>query len=70
MKKIVLFSLAFLILSGCTQNTLDRHVIRVGKMGDISITDLRSALVNNLLVAQGTFYNMGSTSLAAHYYLS
>jgi uncharacterized protein YcfL len=61
MKKITLLCLFILGLTACSSNTLDQRVTRVGKEGDISITDLRSFVspTNNLLTAQGIFHNRG-----------
>jgi uncharacterized protein YcfL len=60
MKKIFLSCLILLLLTSCAENPVDRHVTTVGNMRGLTIVDLRSALVNNLLVAQGTFHNTGS----------
>lgn len=69
MKKLVSFSLLALALSGCASNTLDQHVQSVGKMGDISIVDMRSQTPTSggLLVAQTTFHN-GSNSVKTGFY--
>ncbi len=48
-------------------NTLDQHMTRVGSMGDVSITDMRSQLRNKLLVAQVTFHNNDSDAVTGFY---
>ena len=66
MKKQIMLVMAIVSLMGCT-NSIDQHSVQVGKMGDMSITDMRSAVVNNLLVAQTTFHNSGNQSKTGFY---
>ena len=67
MKKFLAVSFTFLALTACSSNTLDSHVTQVGKMGDLSIVDMRSQIINNLLVAQTTFHNDGSSTKMGYY---
>ena len=67
MKKLMTLTFAILALTGCSSNTLDPHVTEVSKSGDVSIVDMRSAVVNNLLVAQTTFHNDGSSAKTGFY---
>ena len=69
MKKLTLALLCIVGLAACSQNTLDPRVTRVGKSGDISITDLRSAIspTNQLLIAQGIFHNTGKRAQTGFY---
>lgn len=66
MRKLVLLAAAMLSLTGCT-NTLDQHVTEVGDSGSISITDMRSQVKNQLLVAQTTFHNSDSSPVTGYY---
>ena len=67
MKKWLLAGLGALSLIGCSSNKISEHSVQVGSMGDISITDMRSARVNGLLVAQAKFHNSGSSSQTGFY---
>ena len=67
MKKLMILTFAILALTSCSNNTLDPHVTEVSKSGDVSIVDMRSAVVNNLLVAQTTFHNEGSSAKTGFY---
>lgn len=67
MTKLILLSVALLALVGCSTNTLDPHMTQVGSMSNISIMDMRSQLVNKLLLAQVTFHNRGSAAQTGFY---
>ena len=72
MKKIIIAKFTAMIclcaaLTACSTNTLDEHTAQVGKMGDMSIIDMRSALVSNLLVAQATLDNSGNKPVTGYY---
>lgn len=67
MKKFIVISSVLLALTACSTNTLDPRVTEVGRMGDLSIVDMRSQIVNNLLVAQTTFHNDGSSTKMGYY---
>jgi len=66
MKNILSVVMLCLSLSACTSE-IDSHVTQVGDMGAISITDLRSQLKNNLLVAQATLHNDDSSAVMGFY---
>lgn len=66
-KQLITLSVAVLALTGCATNTIDSHSTQVGDMGDMSIVDMRSAVANNLLVAQTTFHNAGSKAQTGFY---
>jgi uncharacterized protein YcfL len=67
MKKLVTIAFALLALTGCSSNTLDPHLTEVARSGDMSIVDMRSAVVNNLLVAQTTFHNDSKNTKTGFY---
>lgn len=67
MKKFIALGFTFFLLTACSSNTLDPHVTEVGRMGDLAIVDMRSQIVNNLLVAQTTFHNEGSSTKMGYY---
>jgi len=69
MKKfILLLAIACGIISGCTTNKIkDQVEVIGGSLGNVKIKDLRSMQVNGLLVAQGTFFNDGSSSINGYY---
>ena len=67
MKKLLFVSLAVLSLTGCSSNTIGDHMTSVGDMGDVSITDMRSAVVNHLLVAQTSFHNSADQAATGFY---
>ncbi|MSP52663.1 MAG: DUF1425 domain-containing protein [Gammaproteobacteria bacterium] len=67
LRNFILTGVAALTLAACSSNTLDPHVTEVSKSGDISIVDMRSAVVNNLLVAQTTFHNDSSKAIIGFY---
>lgn len=55
------------ILAGCSTNRIKDHVVEVGDMGNVSITNMTSMRVNGLLVAQGYFHNSGSKAAQGYY---
>lgn len=56
------------LLAGCATNLIKDHVEIIGdSMGDIQIKDLRSMRVNDLLVAQGRFFNDGKKPAQGYY---
>lgn len=67
MKKLLLTGFGALTLMSCSSNKISDHTVQVGSMGDISITDMRSARVNGLLVAQAKFHNSGSSAQTGFY---
>jgi uncharacterized protein YcfL len=72
MKKLVLTKLTVIMalclaLTACSNDTMDAHSAQVGRMGDMSIIDMRSAVVNNLLVAQATLQNGGNKPVTGYY---
>ncbi len=60
-------SIVLLALAGCSTNTVNQHMVGVGEMDGVSIVDMRSAVVNNLLVAQSSFHNSRSSSVTGYY---
>lgn len=68
MKKYILGMLAAgTFLAGCSSNRIKDHVVEVGDMGNVSITNMTSMRVNGLLVAQGYFHNSGSKAAQGYY---
>ncbi len=68
MKKYILGMLAAgTLLAGCSTNRIKDHVVEVGDMGNVSITNMTSMRVNGLLVAQGYFHNSGSKAAQGYY---
>jgi uncharacterized protein YcfL len=63
----IVFLGSLALLAACSTNTLDPHVTQVGRSGDLSIVDMRSQIGNNLLLAQTTFHNDGSSTKMGYY---
>lgn len=56
------------LLFGCANEKIKDHVEVIGDdMGDVKIKDLRSMRINDLLTAQGTFFNTGSKPVQGYY---
>ncbi len=67
MKRCSLILIALLI-TACSSNNIADHTTIIGRMDNISITDLRSAIgPNQLLVAQATFHNDGNNPQNGYY---
>lgn len=56
-----------LVACAANPNTIAAHVVKVGKVDDLVINDLRSAKVNNCLTIQATLAN-ASSSIQQLYY--
>lgn len=54
-------------LSGCASNRIKDHIVEVGDMGSVKITQMTSMRVNELLVAQGYFHNGGDKAAQGYY---
>jgi hypothetical protein len=68
MKKFILPALLIGLLSACASNKISDHTEIIGdSMGDVKIKDMRSMRVNDLLVAQGTFFDTGSKPVQGYY---
>jgi uncharacterized protein YcfL len=68
MKKLIIGAIAATtLLAGCSTNRIKDHVVEVGNMGDVSITNMTSMRVNGLLVSQGYFHNDGSKAAQGYY---
>ena len=68
MKKLTIATLlATILISGCSTNKIKDHTVEVGDMGDVSITNMTSMRVNNLLVSQGYFHNSGKKPAQGYY---
>lgn len=59
--------LGFLTACGSTNKIADHVEIVGGSLGDVEIKDLRSMRINDLLVAQGTFYDTGDKPVQGYY---
>lgn len=56
------------LLAGCATDLIKDHVEIIGdSLGDVEIRDMRSMRVNDLLVAQGTFFNTGKKAAQGYY---
>ncbi|HLX55247.1 MAG TPA: YcfL family protein [Aquella sp.] len=56
------------LLTGCATDLIKDHVEIIGdSLGDVEIRDLRSMRVNDLLVAQGTFFDTGKKPVQGYY---
>lgn len=59
---------ALLLLTSCASEKIKDHVEIIGKeLGDVKIQDLRSMRINDLLTAQGMFYNKGNKPVQGYY---
>lgn len=67
MKKFLTLTLLTVALASCSTDQISQHSVAIGKMGDMSITDMRSAVVNNLLMAQTTFHNDSNNPVNGFY---
>ena len=69
MKKNILLLVLFLVLGACanTPKIKDHLEVVGGSLGSVEVKDLRSMRVNDLLVAQGTFYNGGDKPAQGYY---
>jgi hypothetical protein len=67
-KKFVAPFLLLGILAGCATEKIKDHVEIIGdSMGDVEIKDLRSMRINDLLMAQGSFFNTGKKPVQGYY---
>lgn len=67
MKKILIAALGLgtLFIAGCSTNQVKNQVI--GNMGDVKVVRMTSMRVNDLLVAQGYFHNVGTKPAQGYY---
>lgn len=68
MRKFLAPILLLGIIAGCASEKIKDHVEIIGdSMGDVEIKDLRSMRINDLLMAQGTFFNSGKKPAQGYY---
>lgn len=68
MKKYWSMLLVACTLISCSSNKIKDHLVVVGdSLGDVEVRDLRSMRINDLLMAQGTFFNTGNKPAQGYY---